>query len=206
MPLRRLPTENERPRILYDRRDGQNRAAHVLETTQALRILGPPPLRSDGSIPHANSEPMLQSAVSESRVAVKRRAARTVIGAIIVTVVVLALAACAATTTSAVPAPVDQLQSSHSIAPRAKPLCPNLGQRAPILAAGSSTVGQLRAMTLTPTYKARLGLLKGPATTDSSYAAICVYSTQYQKAFPKQSQYVAWWVVADGRDGILAVW
>jgi len=126
---------------------------------------------------------------------------------ILVVITMFLITACtAATTTPAVPPPVDQLRSSHSLAPRARPLCPNLGQRAPILAAGSSTVGQLRAMTLTPTYKARLGLLKGPATTDSSYAAICVYSTQYQKAFPKQSQYVAWWVVADGRDGILAVW
>ena len=56
------------------------------------------------------------------------------------------------------------------------------------------------------THKARLGLLKESGSSSSSYAAICVYSTQYQKAFPKQSQYVAWWVVADGRYGILAVW
>jgi len=119
---------------------------------------------------------------------------------------VLALDGCTAVATSTVPAPVNQLQSSHSIAPRAKPLCPNLGPRAPVLAAGSSTVGQLRAMSLVPSYKARLGLLKGSGSSSSSYAAICVYGTQYQKAFPKQSQYVAWWVVADGRDGILAVW
>lgn len=124
----------------------------------------------------------------------------------VIALVAVAITGCTATEPPAVPASVDQLQSSHSITPRAKPLCPDLGVRAPILSAGSSTVGQLRAMTLVPKYKARLGLLKGPGSADSSYVAICVYSTQYQKAFPKQSQFVAWWVVADGQDGILAVW
>lgn len=109
------------------------------------------------------------------------------------------------TAASDVPTPVSKLLAERSVSQSAKLVCPSMGNRTPILAAASSTVRQLRALTLNSGDKARMDFLtKGQA--GSTYIAICIFSTKHLISFSSMGQRIAWWREQDGSDGIIAIW
>jgi hypothetical protein len=160
----------------------------------------PPPSKTNRNQTQDESGNCLS--VCEGVVVIRRRLASA---GLLVCCLFVAIGLDGCTAASGVPAPVSKLLAERSVSHSAKLVCPSMGNRTPILAAASSTVRQLRALTLNSGDKARMDFLtKGQA--GSTYIAICIFSTKHLISFSPTGQRIAWWREKDGSDGIIAIW